>query len=84
MKSFNPSAPAPRTPEGKPESLVCGVELPMSPQGINIGIGMPGGLPYQPWLAALVKERTANNAKDDPHVRCLPTRSSAHMDCRTC
>src|SRR5688572_7378408 len=44
----------------------------MSPQGINMGIGMPGGLPYQPWLAALVKERTANNAKDDPHVRCLP------------
>jgi hypothetical protein len=87
---FNPSAPAPRTPDGKPdfsgiwlteapncpnsdsESLVCGVELPMSPQGVNMGIGMPGGLPYQPWLAALVKERTANNAKDDPHVRCLP------------
>jgi hypothetical protein len=33
---------------------------------------MKGGLPYQPWLAALVKERTANDAKDDPHVRCLP------------
>ena len=91
QRKFNPSAPAPRTPDGKPdftgiwltespncppnrdsESLVCGVELPMSPQGINMGIGMPGGLPYQPWLAALVKERTANNAKDDPHVRCLP------------
>ncbi|HVQ13829.1 MAG TPA: hypothetical protein VMS40_09570 [Vicinamibacterales bacterium] len=87
---FNPSAPTPRTADGKPdfsgiwlteapncpnsnsESLVCGVELPMSPQGINMGIGIPGGLPYQPWLAALVKERTANNAKDDPHVRCLP------------
>ena len=24
------------------------------------------------WLAKLVKERTANFAKDDPHVRCLP------------
>ena len=36
-----------------------------------MGIGIPGGLPYQPWLAALVKERTANNAKDDPHVRYL-------------
>jgi len=40
--------------------------------GINMGISLKGGLPYQPWLAALVKERTANNAKDDPHVACLP------------
>jgi hypothetical protein len=55
-----------------PDSLVCGVELPMSREGVNMGVNLPGGLPYQPWLAALVKERTANNAKDDPHVRCLP------------
>jgi len=38
----------------------------------DIGASLPGGLPYQPWLAALVKERTANLAKDDPHVRCFP------------
>jgi hypothetical protein len=38
----------------------------------DIGVSLPGGLPYQPWLAALVKERTANHAKDDPHVRCFP------------
>lgn len=88
---FNPSAPAPRMPDGKPDfsgiwltdnpncgrnadpdSIVCGVELPMSREGINMGVGLPGGLPYQPWLAALVKERTATDAKDDPHVRCLP------------
>ena len=43
-----------------------------SRQSINIGIDMPGGLPYQPWLAALVDERTANQAIDDPHIRCLP------------
>lgn len=55
-----------------PETLVCGLELPMGRDGINIGASLRGGLPYQPWLAALVKERTANNAKDDPHVRCLP------------
>jgi hypothetical protein len=55
-----------------PDSLVCGSELPMGAQGINMGMGIQGGLPYQPWLAALVKERTANNAKDDPHVACLP------------
>src|SRR5262245_55885253 len=52
------------------ETLVCGVELPMSKEGINMGVGMPGGLPYQPWLAELVKTRTADQAKDDPHVRC--------------
>ena len=55
-----------------PEALVCGPELPMGRAGINFGIGIPGGLPYQPWLAALVKKRTAENSKDDPHVRCLP------------
>jgi len=38
----------------------------------DIGIDLQGGLPYQPWLAAVVKERTANKAIDDPHVRCLP------------
>jgi len=43
-----------------------------SRQSINIGIDMPGGLPYQPWLAQLVEERTANQAIDDPHIRCLP------------
>ena len=43
-----------------------------SRQSINIGIDMPGGLPYQPWLAALVEQRTANQAIDDPHIRCLP------------
>ena len=43
-----------------------------SRQSINFGIDMPGGLPYQPWLAAVVDQRTANQAIDDPHIRCLP------------
>jgi len=55
-----------------PESLTCGSELPMGKEGINMGAGLPGGLPYQPWLADLVKKRTAENAKTDPHVFCLP------------
>ena len=55
------------------KTYTCGVEVPMGRDGVNIGATLPGGsLPYQPWLAALVKERTANHAKDDPHVRCLP------------
>ncbi|HEX5229936.1 MAG TPA: hypothetical protein VFW44_19625 [Bryobacteraceae bacterium] len=43
-----------------------------SRQMANIGVDLPGGLPYQPWLRALVKERSDSLAKDDPHIRCLP------------
>jgi hypothetical protein len=38
----------------------------------NIGVDLPGGLPYQPWQLPIVKERTDNEAIDDPHIRCLP------------
>ena len=87
---FNPSAPAPRMPDGKPDfsgiwltdnpncglratrTLVCGSNCPCRAKASTWASSLPGGLPYQPWLAALVKERTANDAKDDPHVRCLP------------
>ena len=54
------------------EFLVCGSELPISRYGINMGAGMPGGLPYQPWAAEQVKYETEQNSKDDPHARCLP------------
>ena len=50
----------------------CGLEIGGSPLALNMGTDMPGGLPYQPWAAALVKQRTAANSKDDPHARCLP------------
>ncbi|MBV9769371.1 MAG: hypothetical protein JOZ32_07360 [Bryobacterales bacterium] len=43
-----------------------------SRQMANLGVDIPGGLPYQPWLRAIVKQRTDNLAKDDPHIRCLP------------
>jgi hypothetical protein len=29
-------------------------------------------LPYQPWLVPIVRERTDNLAKDDPHIKCWP------------
>ena len=66
----------------------CGSELPMSRYGINMGIGMPGGLPYQPWAAQQVKTQTEQNSKDDPHARCLPDtfvralRPAAHAEVR--
>ena len=38
----------------------------------NIGGGTPGGAPYQPWAAELVKKRMADNSKDNPDAHCLP------------
>jgi hypothetical protein len=38
----------------------------------NIGGDLPGGAPYQPWAADLVKQRMANNSKDNPDANCLP------------
>jgi hypothetical protein len=54
------------------EFIDCGAELPISRYGINMGMGMPGGLPYQPWAAQQVSTQTEQNSKDDPHARCLP------------
>ncbi len=83
--SPNLNAPAPRTADGKPD--LSGVWRPdrnqkcpadgcpdnqMSEQFLDIAWGLKEGLPYQPWAAALVKERSAQNGKDDPTSNCLP------------
>lgn len=47
-------------------------DITASRQMANLGIDLPEGLPYQPWLVPIVKERTANLAIDDPHIRCYP------------
>jgi len=51
---------------GDPTSITA------SRQMSNIGVDLQGGLPYQPWLVPIVKERTQNLAKDDPHIKCWP------------
>ena len=38
----------------------------------DIGTGVPGGLPLQPWAADLKKKRMADNMKDNPDAHCLP------------
>jgi hypothetical protein len=38
----------------------------------NAGAGFKDGLPLQPWAADLVKQRMADNSKDNPDARCLP------------
>jgi hypothetical protein len=58
--------------QGGEAFLACGAELPISRYGINMGAGMPGGLPYQPWAAEQVKLETEQDSKDDPHAKCLP------------
>ncbi len=80
----NLSAPAPRTAEGLPDLSGiwelehapcpkdgCGDYL-AGPEFLNLGAKLPGGLPYQPWAATLVKQRTAAEGRDDPVARCLP------------
>jgi hypothetical protein len=38
----------------------------------DIGSGLAGGLPFQPWARDLKNKRTADNAKDNPDAHCLP------------
>jgi hypothetical protein len=62
----------PCTPEST-KFLPCGSEIGGSPLARNLGLDLPGGAPpYQPWAAELVKERSAVDGIDDPHVRCFP------------
>ena len=84
----DPSARSPRLADGKPDFSGVWTSdevdprrpgVPPNPNDattsrrmVNLGVDVKGGLPYQPWLAPLVKERTANKAVDDPHIRCLP------------
>lgn len=82
------SAPAPKLADGKPDFSGVWASAdrdPRRPGGVpdpndasasrymvNFGVDLPGGLPYQPWLAALVKQRTASQMKNDPHAACFP------------
>lgn len=83
--SPNLNAPAPRAADGKPDfsgvwrpprNQVCPPDgcpdNQMSEQFLDIGWGVKGGLPYQPWAAALVKERSGQFGKDDPTSSCFP------------
>ena len=81
----NLNAPAPRTPDGKPDfsgiwyvvpptnnSVFGGADYAAGPDFLDLGSKVPGGLPYQPWAAALVAQRSAAFGKDDPVGLCRP------------
>ena len=80
----NLSAPAPRAADGKPdlsgiwqlEPRPCGPggcgDYSAGPEFLDFGAKLKGGLPYQPWAAELVKQRTAHLGKDDPVGFCRP------------
>jgi hypothetical protein len=61
-----------REPGGVVDVASDGTDIAASRQMADIGVDLPGGLPYQAWLVPIVKERTANLAIDDPHIRCFP------------
>jgi hypothetical protein len=82
----NLEAPAPRAPDGRPDLSGIWVPLDNRPcpaegcadmkvgqQFVDMGWGIPGGLPYQPWAAALTRQRTAELRLNDPNSQCLPT-----------
>jgi hypothetical protein len=66
------TAASPERRQGGEDVASNGLDLGSSPYMANMGAELPGGLPYQPWLVPIVKERTDNLAIGDPHIRCLP------------
>jgi hypothetical protein len=79
------NAPAPRAADGKPDlSGIWDIEhnrpcpaggcndMEIGQEFVDVGWGLKGGLPYQPWAAAIRKERMDKDGKDDPASRCLP------------
>jgi hypothetical protein len=52
--------------------LLDGTPPPRDNQFWDIGYGLAGGLPLQPWAATLKERRMADNGKDNPDAHCLP------------
>jgi hypothetical protein len=66
----NLAAPAPKTPDGKPD--LSGTWLTGGGYTVNITKDLkPGEVSFQPWAETLYKHRLSNNAKEDPQGRCV-------------
>jgi hypothetical protein len=84
----NMKSPAPRTRDGKPDfsgiwfanvpakdyckEKDCVQEERMAREQIDLGINMPGGLPYTQWSRQVMVKRRANGGREDPHTYCKP------------
>ena len=66
----NLSAPAPKTPDGKAD--LSGIWRAAEGKYLQNITGDLPEVPFQPWAAALYKERVAVLAKGRPTERCLP------------
>jgi hypothetical protein len=55
--------PVPCDPAKGLDLLDCDAELPIALEAVDIGRSLPGGLPYQPWAAALVNNGCRTRAK---------------------
>jgi hypothetical protein len=68
----NLSAPAPKTPDGKPD--FSGIwHAPNYSTRYLENLAVDGvEVPFQPWAAAVYKERVENSGKDRPSGHCLP------------
>ena len=65
----NLSAPAPKTPDGKPDLSGIWEQQDARATGYYLdGIDIP----WRPWAAALLKQNTEDNQKENPESRCLP------------